>query len=86
MLGGIHFESGDVNGRALGQQVATYVYSKALSYINGTVAGSENGSTILRAQSDLGAASSSTKATMSPTACCMPRLRARDRPGASSRR
>ena len=38
-LGGIHFETGDVNGRALGRQVATYVYSKALSYINGTVAG-----------------------------------------------
>jgi hypothetical protein len=38
-LGGIHFETGDVNGRALGRQVATYVYSKALSYINGTAAG-----------------------------------------------
>jgi hypothetical protein len=38
-LGGIHFETGDVNGRALGRQVATYVYNKALSYINGTVAG-----------------------------------------------
>jgi len=38
-LGGIHFEAGDVNGRALGRQVATYVYSKALTYINGTAAG-----------------------------------------------
>ena len=38
-LGGIHFDTGDVNGRALGRQVATYVYNKALSYINGTVAG-----------------------------------------------
>jgi hypothetical protein len=38
-LGGIHFATGDVNGRALGRQVATYVYSKALTYINGTVAG-----------------------------------------------
>jgi hypothetical protein len=38
-LGGIHFESGDVNGRSLGRQVAMYVYSKALTYINGTAAG-----------------------------------------------
>jgi hypothetical protein len=38
-LGGIHFATGDVNGRALGRQVATYVYNKAVSYINGTAAG-----------------------------------------------
>jgi hypothetical protein len=38
-LGGIHFASGDVNGRALGRQVATYVYSKANQYINGQTAG-----------------------------------------------
>jgi hypothetical protein len=38
-LGGIHFATGDINGRSLGRQVATYVYSKAVGYINGTVAG-----------------------------------------------
>jgi hypothetical protein len=34
-LGGIHFYSGDVHGRALGRQVATYAYAKANEYING---------------------------------------------------
>ena len=38
-LGGIHFQAGDVNGRALGRQVATYVYAKANQYINGQTAG-----------------------------------------------
>ena len=34
-----HFATGDVNGRALGRQVATYVYAKANQYINGQTAG-----------------------------------------------
>jgi hypothetical protein len=38
-LGGIHFYTGDVNGRALGRQVATYVYAKANDYINGRTPG-----------------------------------------------
>jgi hypothetical protein len=38
-IGGIHFQSGDVNGRALGRQVATYVYAKANDYINGRTPG-----------------------------------------------
>jgi hypothetical protein len=33
--GGIHFYSGDLHGRAIGRQVAQYVYSKAQSYIRG---------------------------------------------------
>jgi hypothetical protein len=33
--GGIHFYSGDMNGRAVGRSVAQYVYSKAQSYIKG---------------------------------------------------
>jgi hypothetical protein len=33
--GGIHFYSGDYNGRAVGRQVAQYVYAKAQSYIKG---------------------------------------------------
>ena len=33
--GGIHFYSGDIHGRAIGRQVAEYVYSKAESYIRG---------------------------------------------------
>jgi PAP2 superfamily len=33
--GGIHFYSGDIHGRAIGRQVAQYVYSKAQSYIKG---------------------------------------------------
>ena len=37
--GGIHFYTGDNHGRALGRQVAQYVYSRAQSYINGTVPG-----------------------------------------------
>jgi hypothetical protein len=35
--GGIHFQQGDLDGRALGQQVATQTWNKAQSYINGTV-------------------------------------------------
>jgi len=38
-IGGIHFKTGDLNGRALGRQVATYVYSKAQDYINGRTPG-----------------------------------------------
>jgi hypothetical protein len=38
-LGGIHFYTGDYNGRALGRQVATYVYAKANDYINGRTPG-----------------------------------------------
>jgi uncharacterized protein DUF6851/vanadium-dependent haloperoxidase-like protein len=38
-IGGIHFYTGDINGRALGRQVATYVYAKANDYINGRTAG-----------------------------------------------
>jgi hypothetical protein len=33
--GGIHFYSGDLHGRAIGRQVAQYVYSKAQTYIRG---------------------------------------------------
>ena len=33
--GGIHFYSGDLHGRAIGRQVAQYVYSKAQTYIKG---------------------------------------------------
>jgi hypothetical protein len=33
--GGIHFYTGDLHGRAIGRQVAQYVYSKAQSYIKG---------------------------------------------------
>ena len=35
--GGIHFYSGDMHGRAIGRQVAQYVYSKAQSYIKGSI-------------------------------------------------
>jgi hypothetical protein len=35
--GGIHFYSADLNGRAIGRQVAQYVYSKAQSYIRGNI-------------------------------------------------
>lgn len=38
-IGGIHFASGDNNGRSLGRQVATVVYAKANDYINGRTAG-----------------------------------------------
>jgi hypothetical protein len=38
-LGGIHFYTGDYNGRALGRQVATNVYAKANEYISGRVPG-----------------------------------------------
>jgi hypothetical protein len=38
-IGGIHFYTGDINGRALGRQVATYVYAKANDYINGRTPG-----------------------------------------------
>jgi hypothetical protein len=34
--GGIHFQQGDLDGRALGQRVAAQAWSKAQSYINGT--------------------------------------------------
>ena len=34
--GGIHFYSGDMHGRAIGRQIAQYVYSKAQSYIKGS--------------------------------------------------
>ena len=34
--GGIHFQTGDLTGRILGQQVGELVYRKALSYINET--------------------------------------------------
>jgi hypothetical protein len=37
--GGIHFYTGDNHGRALGRQVAQYVWSRAQSYINGTTPG-----------------------------------------------
>jgi len=33
--GGIHFKAADEHGRALGRQVAQYVYSKAQTYIRG---------------------------------------------------
>jgi len=35
--GGIHFQQGDLDGRTLGQQVATKVLSTAQRYISGTV-------------------------------------------------
>ena len=35
--GGIHFYSGDLHGRAVGRQLAQYVYSKAQSYIKGSI-------------------------------------------------
>ena len=35
-FGGIHFNQGDLDGRALGQQVATVAWAKAQNYINGT--------------------------------------------------
>ncbi len=34
-LGGIHFESGDLDGRAIGRQVGESVWNKAQAYING---------------------------------------------------
>ncbi len=34
--GGIHFQQGDLDGRQVGQQVATQAWSKSQSYINGT--------------------------------------------------
>ena len=37
--GGIHFYTGDNHGRALGRQVAQYVYSNAQNYIQGRTAG-----------------------------------------------
>lgn len=33
--GGIHFQQGDLDGRVLGQQVATQAWGKAQRYING---------------------------------------------------
>jgi hypothetical protein len=38
-IGGIHFKTGDWNGRALGRQVATNVYSQAQRYIRGMTSG-----------------------------------------------
>jgi hypothetical protein len=35
--GGIHFINGDLHGRSIGRQVAQYVYSKAQSYIRGSI-------------------------------------------------
>lgn len=35
LYGGIHFEEGDLNGRALGREVGRAVYTKAQFYING---------------------------------------------------
>jgi hypothetical protein len=37
--GGIHFKTGDQHGRALGRQVALYVWSNGQNYINGRTAG-----------------------------------------------
>ena len=33
--GGIHLQTGDIHGRALGKQVAGFVYSKGQNYIRG---------------------------------------------------
>jgi hypothetical protein len=33
--GGIHFYTGDIDGRGVGRQVAQYVYSTAQNYIKG---------------------------------------------------
>lgn len=38
-IGGIHFKSGDWNGRALGRQVATNVYVQAQNFIRGSTPG-----------------------------------------------
>ncbi len=38
-LGGIHFETGDVNGRALGRQVGDVRLQQGAAYINGTAPG-----------------------------------------------
>jgi hypothetical protein len=35
--GGIHFYTGDIDGRGLGRQVANFVYSKARNYIEGSI-------------------------------------------------
>jgi hypothetical protein len=35
--GGIHFFSGDVHGRGVGREIAQHVYSKAQSYIKGSI-------------------------------------------------
>ena len=34
--GGIHFEPGDLNGRALGAQIGNQAWAKARTYFNGT--------------------------------------------------
>jgi hypothetical protein len=34
--GGIHFEDGDLTGRSVGHQIGGAVWTKALSYFNGT--------------------------------------------------
>ncbi|MEM9272015.1 MAG: DUF6851 domain-containing protein [Cyanobacteria bacterium P01_F01_bin.143] len=38
LYGGIHFEDGDLNGRALGREVGNVVFAEAQSFINGAVA------------------------------------------------
>lgn len=38
-IGGIHFKTGDWNGRALGRQVATNVYVQAQNHIRGRTSG-----------------------------------------------
>ncbi len=35
--GGIHFQTGDLTGRALGQQIGAAVWQKAVAYINGSL-------------------------------------------------
>jgi hypothetical protein len=37
--GGIHFETADIEGRKMGRTIGAVVWDKAMSYINGTVAG-----------------------------------------------
>jgi hypothetical protein len=36
LYGGIHFEEGDVNGRALGAAVGSDAFDLAMSFIDGT--------------------------------------------------
>jgi hypothetical protein len=39
--GGIHFEDGDLQGRAMGRKVATLVWAKCRAYFDGSLAGSQ---------------------------------------------
>ncbi len=39
--GGIHFEDGDLQGRALGRKISTLAWEKCRAYFNGSVAGSQ---------------------------------------------